>query len=117
MKQLLKVKFLIIVFAMFISTRSAAQYENAGQYLDYINNASEALTTKYLVYMSAVSHGKSARKVEKRRAEVVNAINETRYNIQGMPPWKGDRSLKDTTVAYLKILNNVFNDDYGKIVN
>ena len=34
-----------------------------------------------------------------------------------MSPWKGDKSLKDTTVAYLKILNNVFNEDYGKIVN
>ncbi len=117
MKQLLKINFLLIVFAMLISSRSTAQYENAGQYLDHINNASQALTTKYLVYMSAVSHGKSARKVEKRRTEVVNAINETRYMIQGMPPWKGDRSLKDTTVAYLKILNSVFNDDYGKIVN
>jgi hypothetical protein len=35
----------------------------------------------------------------------------------GMPPFKGDRSLKDTTVAYLKILNYIFNDQYGKIVN
>ncbi len=118
MKQLLKASlFFTIVFAMCMPLRSTAQYENAGAYLDYINNASQALTTKYLVYLSAVSHGKSARKVEKRRTDVVNSINETRYNIQGMPPWKGDRTLKDTTVAYLKILNSVFNDDYGKIVN
>ena len=48
---------------------------------------------------------------------MVNAISDTKYEIMGMPPWKGDRSLKDTTVAYLKILNNVFNEDYGKIVN
>jgi hypothetical protein len=34
-----------------------------------------------------------------------------------MPPYKGDRTLKDTTVAYLKMLNSVFNEDYGKIVN
>ena len=35
----------------------------------------------------------------------------------GMGPWKGDKALRDTTVAYLKILNTVFNEDYGKIVN
>jgi hypothetical protein len=35
----------------------------------------------------------------------------------GMPPYKGDRSLKDTTVAYLKMLNYIFNEQYGKIVN
>ena len=85
--------------------------------MDVISNANQALTIKYLTYMSAVSHGKSARKVEKRRNEVVNAISDTKYNIMSLPPWKGDRTLKDTTVAYLKILYTVFNEDYGKIVN
>ena len=85
--------------------------------MEHIGKANQALTEKYLVYLSGMSHGKSARKVEKRRLEVVNAISDTRYNIMGMPPYKGDRTLKDTTVAYLKILNSVFNEDYGKIVN
>jgi hypothetical protein len=35
----------------------------------------------------------------------------------GIAPWKGDRSFRDTTVAYLKLLYIVFNEDYGKIVN
>jgi hypothetical protein len=119
MKCLLKqsVPFMIF-FLLFFSFRPAAQsFENAGQYMDHINKANQDLTAKYLFYLSAVSHGKSARKVEKRRLEVVNAISDTRFSIMGMPPWKGDRTLKDTTVAYLKILTNVFNEDYGKIVN
>lgn len=118
MKSLCRKTILSVAAVWLFATASRAQaFENAGDYFDYVTKAKEALTTKYLVYLSAVSHGKSARKVEKRREEVVNAINDTRYNIQGMPPWKGDRSLKDTTVAYLKILNTVFNEDYGKIVN
>ncbi|MGH2553566.1 MAG: LIC11966 family surface protein [Chitinophagaceae bacterium] len=103
---------------LFLSLPSSSQtFEHAGQYMDVISKANEALTIKYLTYISAVSHGKSARKVEKRRAEVVEAINDTKFNIMGMPPWKGDRTLKDTSVAYLKILYTVFNEDYGKIVN
>jgi hypothetical protein len=118
MKHYLKMLLAIPVFIVCFSFSATAQnFEHAGQYMDYINKERAQLTAKYLAYLSAVSHGKSARKVEKRRAEVVNAISDTRYNIMGMPPWKGDRSLKDTTVAYLKILNNVFNEDYGKIVN
>jgi len=119
MKRLLK-RYLLLLFCFlfFLSLKPSAQtFEHAGQYMDYISNANQVLTVKYLTYMSAVSHGKSARKVEKRRTEVVNAINDTKFNIMGMPPWKGDRSLKDTTVAYLKILYTVFNEDYGKIVN
>jgi hypothetical protein len=114
----MKRKLLFIVFLFCCCFRPAAQsFETAVQYLDYINKANSDLTVKYLVYLSAVSHGKSARKVEKRRIEVVNAINDTRYNIMGIAPWKGDRSFRDTTVAYLKLLYIVFNEDYGKIVN
>jgi hypothetical protein len=92
-------------------------FENAGQYMDQVGKANEKLTAIYLSYMSAVGHGKSARKVEKRRQEVLNAILNTRLEAQGLPPWKGDRSFKDSTVAYYKLLYNVFNEDYGKIVN
>jgi len=117
MKRILKIN-LLFLFLLFIAFRSPAQtFEHAGQYMDFISNANQALTVKYLTYMSAVSHGKSARKVEKRRNEVINAINDTKFNIMGLPPWKGDRTLKDTTVAYLKILYTVFNEDYSKIVN
>ncbi|HEX2627909.1 MAG TPA: hypothetical protein VHM26_02830, partial [Chitinophagaceae bacterium] len=111
-------KITVFIFSMTIAlTQANAQYENAGQYMDHISNANQKLTEKYLVYLSSVSHGKSARKVEKRRQEVVESIINTRMDIMGMPPFKGDRTLRDTTVAYLKILNSVFNEDYSKIVN
>ena len=119
MKWLLKKRlFLLSCFLFFLSLHPSAQtFEHAGEYMDFIGKANDALTIKYLTYMSAVSHGKSARKVEKRRTEVVNAISDTKFSIMGMPPWKGDRSFKDSTVAYLKILNTVFNEEYSKIVN
>lgn len=118
MKHVLRKSLFFLAYIWFFLSRLAAQeFGHAGDYISYINKAKEELTAKYLAYLSAVSHGKSARKVEKRRIEVVNAINDTKYNIMGMPPWKGDKTLKDTTVAYLKMLYSVFNEDYGKIVN
>jgi len=119
MKQSLK-KFIFFtaIFTCCYSFSSHAQtFDTPVQYMDFISKANTDLTAKYLFYLSAVSHGKSARKVEKRRIEVVNAISDTKFSVMGMPPWKGDRTLKDTTIAYLKILNIVFNEDYGKIVN
>ena len=116
----LSVKLLLtgVSFLFLFSIRSSAQaFENAAEYIDYISKANSKLTETYLVYLSAVSHGKSARKVEKKRQEVLNEISNTRFTVMGMPPYKGDKSLKDTTVAYLKILNYIFNDQYGKIVN
>ncbi|RZL98195.1 MAG: hypothetical protein EOO88_60915, partial [Pedobacter sp.] len=69
------------------SAVTAQSFENASQYMEFISKANDELTTKYLHYLSGVSHGKSARKVEKRRLEVVNSISDTRYAIMGMPPW------------------------------
>ena len=109
--------FLLFLALLVTAGASAQSFDNAGQYMDYINKAHEKVTSMYLSYLSAMGHGKSARKVEKRRQEVVNTIFDTRMNVMGMPPFKGDRSYRDTTVAYLKLLYAVFNEDYAKIVN
>jgi hypothetical protein len=95
----------------------AQPFQHAGEYMDYITKMNNGLSEKYISYLSGISHGKSARKVEKRRQEVVNSIYEARSSVQGLTPYKGDRSLKDSTVAYYKILLNVFNEDYAKIVD
>jgi hypothetical protein len=112
-----KITVCATLFLFFISKNTKAQsFENAGDYLSYINKSKEELTATYLSYMSAVAHNR-ARKVEKRRMDLLNTITETRFKIQGMPAWKGDKSFRDSSVAYIKLLNNVFNEDYAKIVN
>ena len=117
MKNLLKTSFVCAIALCGVKTTVAQDFEHAGQYMNYIGKANEKITAMYLSYLSAVGHNKSARKVEKRRQEVVSLIFNTRFDIQGMPAWKGDRSYRDTTVAYLKLMHNVFNEDYAKIVN
>lgn len=118
MRRITTIFILCLIFITSIINQSLAQsFEQPVDHLDFINKKTEDLSATYLSYMSAVSHGKSARKVEKRRNEVIAAIQNTRGDIASMPALKGDRSLKDTTVAYLKLLYSVFNEDYGKIVN
>lgn len=108
---------LSVLFTLFLLKSTAQTFQHAGEYMDYIAKANQALSEKYISYLSGVSHGKSARKVEKRRQEVLSSIYETRITIQGMPPYKGDKSLRDSAVAYYKLLNHVFNEEYGKILN
>ncbi|RYY89450.1 MAG: hypothetical protein EOO15_06170 [Chitinophagaceae bacterium] len=109
--------FLLSLALLVAGGAGAQSFETAGQYMEYINKAHEKVTSMYLSYLSAIGHGKSARKVEKRQQEVVNTLFDTRMNVMGMPPFKGDRAYRDTTVAYLKLLYAVFNEDYAKIVN
>ena len=107
----------LFVSVLGFNKSEAQQFDNPGAYLDYIGKADDNMTAVYLSYLSAVGHNKSVRKVEKRRQEVLTSISDTRFKIQGMQPWKGDRSYRDSTVSYVKLLYNVFNEDYSKIVD
>ena len=59
---------LFLAFCVLLNTKTTAQpFEDASQYFDHITKAKEALTAKYLAYLSASAHGKSLRKVEKKK--------------------------------------------------
>jgi len=110
--------FLAVAFLLLPGLKSLAQdLSNAGSYMTYIGDKEREVTKKYLNYVSAASHGKSLRKVDKLREQLMNTIYETRIAVQGVPPFKGDKSLRDASVAYLQLSYRVFNEDYGKIVN
>lgn len=110
-------KIAVMFLLIMISVTSQAQFEHAGQYLDAIGKSNEKVTSLYLSYLSAIGHNKSARKVDKRRTEVIDAILNARIETQSLPAWKGDRMLKDSTIAYYKLMHRVFNEDFAKIVD
>jgi len=110
-----KIAVLLFMIAGFAAT--AQDIETPGGYMTYMGQAEQVIGQKYISYMSAAAHGKSLRKVEKRRIELLNAISDTRAKVYEMPSYKGDKTLRDASVAYLKTMYAVFNEDYGKLVN
>lgn len=101
-----------------IHSLSAQQkFANAGEYLNYMNTETRKITRDMWDYTSAVTHGKSARKVENKRKEVLSTIKEAQGKISKMPGYEGDKSLRDSVVAYLKLSHIVLAEDYEKIVD
>jgi hypothetical protein len=118
MKKILSCFFTTFILLVFLKTGVKAQdLSNAGSYMSYIGDKEKEVSKKYLNYISAASHGKSLRKVEKLREQVLNSIYETRIAIQGTQAFQGDKTLREASVAYLMLCYRVFNEDYGKIVN
>jgi len=107
-----KVIFLLILF---LSYNSYAQ--ESLEYLNQISDLQNDISKKYLSYISSVSHGKSARKVENKRMDLITTVKISKAKAVNMHAFKGDLSLKDALKSYLEIVNNVLNEDYGKIVN
>lgn len=90
---------------------------SGGEYMNNITTEMKDITADLWDYTSAVANGKSARKVENRRKELVTTINEALRNISRMPAFQGDKAYRDTVLSYLRISNVVLNNDFGKIID
>lgn len=117
MKQLLL--FLGTAAALLINNASvqAQDLTNPGEYMTAISKAHQEMNQKYMAYMSAAAHGRRARKVEKLRQQVLESIENSRYKTIDLPIYKGDNSLRQSSLDYIKLCYSVFNEDYNKIVN
>jgi hypothetical protein len=110
--------YLIVGLLLIGSNLSLAQSaDNPVEHMSYFSDREEILRKKYLSYMSEVAHGERARKMEKRRAELITSIQEVIREGGRQKPFKGDASLKNAFLEYWNILLHVFKEDYHKIVD
>ncbi len=114
---LIQLAFFTTIFFVSFPTMAQNIYENPGTYMTALSQAHEEMDSKYMAYTSAVAHGKRAKKVEKLRLQVLDNINNTKYKVLDLPPFKGDNSLRKSQLEYIDFCYKIFNDDYSKIVN
>jgi hypothetical protein len=96
---------------------TAQNLDNPGDYMTAMVKARGDMDAKYMQYMSAAAHGRRARKVEKLRQEVLDNITNSRYKTTDLPIYKGDNSLRQSSIDYIQICYNIFSEDYKKIVD
>lgn len=107
---------MLLTFTM--CTYSFAQDDTPVTNLEKINQAMSKISQKYLAYMSTKAHNNNkAKKAEAKRNELLDQIIESKADVMGIPPYKGDKTLKESTLAYLKLTNDVMNENYEKVVN
>jgi hypothetical protein len=112
-------KCLVIIACLFVTgTKLNAQNaDNPGDYMTAISNAEMNMDKTYLAYMSAVAHSGRAKKVEKMRQQTLQSILDCKFKIADLPYYKGDNSLRKSSMDYIDVCYKVFNDDYAHLVN
>jgi hypothetical protein len=107
-----------IIFLLAAGSAAFAQNgESPVQHMEFFTSREQELSKKYLSYMAEVAHGNRARKLEKRRQELIGQIRQSLNEANRLRPYKGDPTLRDCYKQYWDILLKVFNEDYHKIVN
>jgi hypothetical protein len=110
--------YFILILSLFLHTEARSQIiENAGDYMTQIAGARVEMDQKYMAYISAAAHSRRARKVEKLRAQTLESIDDSKSKTMGLPKYKGDNSLRQSSIDYIQFCYRIFNDDYSKIVN
>jgi hypothetical protein len=89
----------------------------AGEYLDVIGKEFNEIQKNTWDYTRSAAHGKSARKVEKRRKEVIGSNKDAIRKIGGLPALNGSTILRDSAVSFLKVNYAVLNEDYAKLMD
>lgn len=110
-------QLLVLFFSFIVWKLSAQTADDPGAYMTAISNAETAMDKSYLAYMSAVAHSGRAKKVEKMRQQTLQSILDCKYKIADLPYYKGDNSLRKSSMDYVDLCYKVFNDDYAHIVN
>jgi hypothetical protein len=111
-------KVLTLLGAIIFSTVAFSQAPDGPvAHMNFLNDREELLQKNYMSYMSEVSHGGRARKMEKRRQELITSIQAAIKDGTKLKPYKGDASLKTAFIDYWNILLHVFREDYHKIVD
>lgn len=113
----LQVAFGVMQLVLFLQIAAAQEATSAGNYLTKINSHSKPIAIDMLQYVSASAHDKSARKVEKRRKELIKTSEKAIESVSKMSDYKGDATYRDAVVECLRLAHAVFTDDYEKIVD
>ena len=113
----MRTNFTLIFFFMALSFCPGQTPDDPVKHMEFFTSRELELSQKYLDYMTQVAHGNRARKLEKRRQEVITQIRQSLGEASRLRPYKGDATLRDAYRTYWDILLKVFSEDYHKIVN
>lgn len=111
-------KHLLLTASLIIGGIGFAQdMTNGGTYMDYFSAENEQLQADMWDYTRTISHGKSARKVEKRRGELINTSNSALRKAENSKAFNDDTEYRDAIIEYYKVINLVLKEDYAKLVD
>ncbi|TWI98686.1 hypothetical protein JN11_02874 [Mucilaginibacter frigoritolerans] len=113
--------YYLILSATMLATIKTAKAQDAtadpGSYMNSISNAETLMNKSYMAYVSAAAHSSRKRKIEKLRGKAVDDIVTCQNTINYLPAYKGDNTLRQSSLNYVQLCYKIFNEDYAHIVN
>lgn len=85
--------------------------------MDEMSKDMKDITQAIWEYVSATAHGNVAKKVDKKRLEVLDNLSASKSRISALPGYNGNTTYRDAVIKYLDLSYAIFSDDYAKLVD
>lgn len=110
--------FTLIVGLFFSSTSLLAQNPNAAvEYMNKMSTEFKAIQETTWDYTKAAANNQNARKINKKRLELIQQIDASIKNVNRLPAFAKKTYFKDSVLSFLRIQKIVIEEDYGKIMD
>lgn len=96
---------------------SVVAQESASAYMSALSENYREINKDTWSYIKQVSRGKNARKIDRKRVELIGTLKEAKYAVYQAGAYEGDATLRDAIKNYLSLLILTLGDDYRKIVD
>ena len=107
----------VLILLTTITSLSLFAQGSAVDYMSRFSTDYRAIQESMWDYTRTISHGRSARKVEKTRMELINSSETALKTAKNAGPFNGSTEFRDSVIRYFEILNLVLKEDYEKLVN
>jgi hypothetical protein len=110
-------KKLTILFLAACIGGSFATAQTAGEYMDNMSKDMKNITQASWDYISATSHGNNAKKVDKKRLDLLQTLSDSKSRVAKIGDYNGNSTYRDAVVKYLDMSYDIFNEDYANLVD
>lgn len=111
-------KATVCILTLLLSTLALGQNtSNAGEYMTYFSSEYLRIQEDMWDYTRSVSHGRSARTVEKRRGELIASTGAALKRAKSAKDFNGNARYRDSVVHYFTLIDLVLREDYAKVVD
>jgi hypothetical protein len=114
---MVRLKSAVLVFAISFGLSNLSFSQASVEHMNELSASFADLKQDTWKYLRTITKGKSARKSENKRSQLLDEYKTQISVVKSIKPFQGDASLKDATLKYLNLSYSVLHEDYDKIVD
>ncbi|ALM20406.1 hypothetical protein AAT17_03740 [Nonlabens sp. MIC269] len=112
----MKKLFVTLLFLLSFAFAKAQQFDDMGEYLNFMNKEYRSISKRSWKLTQAVAHSKRDKTIQKRKQQLIKAINNSMNRIKKAETVGGDE-YKNETLKIMQFRIDIMNEEFEKVID